>query len=59
MGFSPPAMPKAFFAYALGSKSVRGANLVPVGSIFRNRDSANVATRSLAAFHANTYQFPW
>jgi hypothetical protein len=39
MGFSPPAMPKAFFAYALGSKSVRGANLVPVGSIYRNRDS--------------------
>jgi len=46
------------FAYALGSKSVGGANRAPVGSTFRNRESANVATRSLAAFHANTYQFP-
>ena len=58
MGFSPPVIPKAFFAYVLGSKSFGGANLAPVGSICRNRDSANVATRSLAAFHANTYQLP-
>ena len=58
MGFSPPVIPKAFFAYVLESKSVGGANLVPVDSMCRNRDSANVATRSLAAFHANTYQLP-
>ncbi len=27
MGFSPPVIPKAFFAYVLGSKSCGGANL--------------------------------
>ena len=58
MGFSPPMIPKAFFAYALGSKSVGGANLVPVDSMCRNREIANVATRYLAVFHANTYQLP-
>jgi hypothetical protein len=32
MGFSPPVIPKAFFAYALGSKSVGGANRAPARS---------------------------
>ena len=34
--FSPPVIPKACFAYALGSKSVGGANRAPVGSICPN-----------------------
>jgi len=58
MGFSPPVIPKAFFAYVLGSKSFGRVNLAPAGSMLRNRESANVATLSLAVFHANTYQLP-
>ncbi len=31
----------------------------PVGSMRRNREIANVATRSFAMLRAKTYQFPW